>query len=235
MESLSSLHRRGRHQHHAEYRPPADQPKPPRQARWRERGDRPAASERVARQVPGITLFMQPVQDLTIEDRVSRTQYQFTLEGADDDGAARRGRAQLVAAAAAAAAARRRRHRTCRTRGCRPTSTSTATRAGAPGHHARGDRQRALQRLRPAADLHHLHAGEPVPRGAGGEARVPQRPRGAERHLRARARGGVQVPLSAVATRERAADAARREPHRPVPGGHPLVQPRARAMRSARR
>jgi multidrug efflux pump len=31
-------------------------------------------------EVAGITLFMQPVQDLTIEDRVSRTQYQFTLE-----------------------------------------------------------------------------------------------------------------------------------------------------------
>jgi multidrug efflux pump len=31
-------------------------------------------------QVPGIRLYMQPVQDLTIEDRVSRTQYQYTLE-----------------------------------------------------------------------------------------------------------------------------------------------------------
>ena len=31
----------------------------------------------------GITLYMQPVQDLTIEDRVSRTQYQFSLEGSD--------------------------------------------------------------------------------------------------------------------------------------------------------
>ncbi|HTU35085.1 MAG TPA: efflux RND transporter permease subunit, partial [Candidatus Acidoferrum sp.] len=31
-------------------------------------------------QVQGITLYMQPVQDLTIEDRVSRTQYQYTLE-----------------------------------------------------------------------------------------------------------------------------------------------------------
>ncbi len=28
--------------------------------------------------VEGITLYMQPVQDLTVEDRVSRTQYQFT-------------------------------------------------------------------------------------------------------------------------------------------------------------
>ena len=33
----------------------------------------------------GIALYMQPVQDLTIEDRVSRTQYQFTLESADPD------------------------------------------------------------------------------------------------------------------------------------------------------
>src|SRR5262249_21655001 len=33
--------------------------------------------------VSGITLFMQPVQDLTVEDRVSRTQYQYTLEAAD--------------------------------------------------------------------------------------------------------------------------------------------------------
>lgn len=33
--------------------------------------------------VSGITLFMQPVQDLTIEDKVSRTQYQFTLQDAN--------------------------------------------------------------------------------------------------------------------------------------------------------
>jgi multidrug efflux pump len=34
-------------------------------------------------QVDGITLYMQPVQDLTVEDRVSRTQYQYTLEDVD--------------------------------------------------------------------------------------------------------------------------------------------------------
>jgi multidrug efflux pump len=33
--------------------------------------------------VPGITLFMQPIQDLTVEDRVSRTQFQYSLEDAD--------------------------------------------------------------------------------------------------------------------------------------------------------
>jgi multidrug efflux pump len=35
--------------------------------------------------VEGITLYMQPVQDLTVEDRVSRTQYQYTLEDPDQN------------------------------------------------------------------------------------------------------------------------------------------------------
>ena len=48
-----------------------------------------SASEVIARLQPqldkltGIRLFMQPVQDLTIEDRVSRTQYQFSLSSPD--------------------------------------------------------------------------------------------------------------------------------------------------------
>ena len=35
--------------------------------------------------VQGITLFMQPVQDITVEDRVSRTQFQYTLEDPSAD------------------------------------------------------------------------------------------------------------------------------------------------------
>jgi multidrug efflux pump len=52
---------------------------------------RASASEVIRRlqarlvRLEGITLYMQPVQDLTIEDRVSRTQYQFTVEDADPD------------------------------------------------------------------------------------------------------------------------------------------------------
>ncbi|MBD1554301.1 efflux RND transporter permease subunit [Pseudomonas typographi] len=48
-----------------------------------------SASEVIARlqpqvdQLVGMRLFMQPVQDLTIEDRVSRTQYQFSLSSPD--------------------------------------------------------------------------------------------------------------------------------------------------------
>jgi len=34
-------------------------------------------------QVQGIQLFMEPVQNITVDDRVSRTQYQYTLEDAD--------------------------------------------------------------------------------------------------------------------------------------------------------
>ncbi|MCC7422929.1 MAG: multidrug efflux RND transporter permease subunit [Planctomycetaceae bacterium] len=34
-------------------------------------------------EVEGITLFMQPIQDLTVETRVSRTQYQYSLEDPD--------------------------------------------------------------------------------------------------------------------------------------------------------
>jgi multidrug efflux pump len=34
-------------------------------------------------QIQGITLYMQPVQDLTVEDRVSRTQFQYSMEDVD--------------------------------------------------------------------------------------------------------------------------------------------------------
>jgi multidrug efflux pump len=52
-------------------------------------GERPDASEVIRRlrrdlaAVPGIELFMQPVQDLTVDARVSRTQFLYSLEDAD--------------------------------------------------------------------------------------------------------------------------------------------------------
>jgi multidrug efflux pump len=51
---------------------------------------------KLAQQVQGITLYMQPVQDLTVEDRVSRTQYQYSMEDADAQELAKYS-AQLVA------------------------------------------------------------------------------------------------------------------------------------------
>ena len=80
---------------------------------------------RLAR-VAGIALYMQPVQDLTIEDRVSRTQYQFSVEDANPDELERLGAAAGRAAARSCRSSRTWRA-TCRTRACRPTSRSTAT------------------------------------------------------------------------------------------------------------
>jgi multidrug efflux pump len=37
------------------------------------------------KQVSGVRLYMQPVQDITVDDRVSRTQYQYTLVDPDTD------------------------------------------------------------------------------------------------------------------------------------------------------
>ncbi|MCE4557047.1 multidrug efflux RND transporter permease subunit [Pelomonas cellulosilytica] len=51
---------------------------------------RGASAAEVARRIadaasvePGIALYLQPVQDLTIEDRIAKTQYQFTLSSPD--------------------------------------------------------------------------------------------------------------------------------------------------------
>ena len=38
-----------------------------------------------AASVPGMTLYLQPVQDLSIDTRISRTQYQFTLQATNPD------------------------------------------------------------------------------------------------------------------------------------------------------
>jgi multidrug efflux pump len=54
------------------------------------RGKRNASATEVIRRLrdetadlAGVTLYMQPVQDLTLDNTISRTQYQFTLESAD--------------------------------------------------------------------------------------------------------------------------------------------------------
>lgn len=40
-------------------------------------------------QLPGITLHMQPVQNLTIDDRISRAQYQYSIAAANEDEVAK--------------------------------------------------------------------------------------------------------------------------------------------------
>ena len=229
------LHRRRRHQHDAQQRPHADQPEAARRAQARAPPRSSAACSRELAEVAGITLFLQPVQDLTVEDRVSRTQYQYTLE--DADAAELRDWApRLVERLQALPRAARRRAATSRTAGCRPTLDHR------PRHGRRGsgitpadDRRRALRRLRPAAGLDHLHPAEPVPRRPGGQARVPARPRPRCNDIYVRvASGGAGAAQRLHPDRERDR-AAGDQPPGPVPGGHPLLQPGARASRWARR
>ena len=61
----------------------------------KDRGHSISATEVIRRlqpqvaKVDGITLFMQPVQDLSVEDRVSRTEFQYSLEDVDEKELAR--------------------------------------------------------------------------------------------------------------------------------------------------
>ena len=56
----------------------------PRDQRKRSATEIIARLREATHDVPGITLFMQAVQDVQIESRVSRTQFQYTLQDADE-------------------------------------------------------------------------------------------------------------------------------------------------------
>ena len=100
--------------------------KPRRQRARDAHGDRGAAAGASSRPIPGLTVFMQPVQDIQIGTRVSRTQFQYTL--VDTDAAELAHWApRLLAKLRDAAAAARRRERPAERRPRAPSSTSTAT------------------------------------------------------------------------------------------------------------
>ena len=156
------LHRRGRQQRRAQQRPAADQPQAQGTARRHPYRAGPAA--RPGRRGAGHGALSAASAYPTIDSRVSRTQYQFTLQAtsAEDPSA---WTPKLVSAAPAAAVGR------CgqRLAGQGPAGLCQhqPRHRRAAGRHHRRHRQRALRRLRPAADLHHLHPDQPIPRGAG--------------------------------------------------------------------
>ena len=136
----------------------------------------PPPGSRSWQQVSGIELFMQPVQDLTVEDRISRTQYQYSLDAPDKalldlwvprlvDRMKQIPELRDVASdqqnnGLGLLVEHRPRHR-------RPAR-----------HHAAEHRRRALRFFRPAAGLHHLHAVQPVSRGSRSRRRNASRMRG---------------------------------------------------------
>ena len=118
--------------------------------------------------VLGITLYMQPVQDLTIDSTVSRTQYQFVLQSAkpeDFDTWVPR-----LHGAAAEGARDRRRHQRPAGQGPVALHQDRPRCRRALRHHRRIGRQRALRRFRPAHRVDRLHPVEPVSRDLRGRA-----------------------------------------------------------------
>ncbi len=122
------------------------------------------------KQVDGIELYMKPVQNITVDDRVSRTQYQYTLEDPDAERVEPVDRPAGGQDEEAAA-----------TGGCgdRPANRGPGGIAGdrsryriAAGHRAVHHRQHALRRIWAAPDQHHVHAVEPVSRDSGNRSEV---------------------------------------------------------------
>ena len=186
---------------------------------------------------------MQPVQDLTIEDRVSRTQYQFTLED--------------------------RRHRRTGRHGCRSWSTSLqplpqlrrcGQRPAEPGlaglcrhrprhrqpsgHHSRGHRQALYDAFGQRLISTIFTAGQPVPRGARSAAASSSTGRRRSttstcpcKQSRADGRSTTDAPGAATRVSRhagtavvgghasRSEHAAGDQPPRPVSGDDDLVQP----------
>ena len=182
--------------------------------------------------VEGITLFMQPVQDLTVENRVSRTQYQYTLEDADAKELAEwtpRLVAKLKELPELRDVASDQQNNGLQA--MLDIDRDTASRLGdrSPAH-----RRHAVRRLRPAPGLDHLHPAEPVPRRAGGPAGLPGESRGAEEHLRqvGIGRAGAALGLHPLRARH---GAARHQPPGPVPVGDAVLQPRPRRRARPRR
>ena len=126
-----------------------------------------------SRHVPGATLFLQAVQDVRVGGRMTNAQYQYTMQSPNLDELNAFAPRMLAPCAAAGAAGRVDRPAEPRPAGGgrhRPRRR-LASRRPRPG-----DRRRPLRRLRPAPGLDHLHGAQPVPRRAGGGARLPAEP-----------------------------------------------------------
>ena len=161
--------------------------------------------------VVGITLYMQPLQDITIDSAVSRTQYQFVVESTDNNDFA----AWIPPLDAEIGVAPR-------ARGCRQRPGATGhghrprhrPRHGRAFRHHAGDRgQRALRFVRAAHRVDDLLAVESIPR----------HPRGGPGHpaLARRAVGALPAVLHLLEQRSGAAGGDRpRQPARGASADH---------------
>ena len=119
--------------------------------------------------VPGVSLYLQPVQDLTLDASVSRTQYQFVLENPNLSAFTEwvpklltqmRKSPDLTNIAS-----------DLQEQGAGREPGDRPGKRGALRHHSGDGGQRAVRSVRAADHLDDLHAVEPVSRHHGGRAR----------------------------------------------------------------
>ncbi len=121
--------------------------------------------------IDGITLYMQPVQDLSVEDRVSRTEFQYSLEDPNADELSRYATkfvAKLETLPELADVAS-----DLQTRGLQAALNIDRQTASRLGITAQSYRSGALRRLRSTPSIHAVHTTEPIPRNSGSETRLP--------------------------------------------------------------
>ena len=105
----------------------------------------------------GITLYMQPVQDLSVDDRVSRTQFQYTLEDPNADelnswAPKMLARLQQLPDLSDVASDQQ-------TQGIQAQARGRSGHCLASRYHRLHNRSDALRCLRSASGIHHVHAG----------------------------------------------------------------------------
>ena len=131
--------------------------------------------------IQGITLYMQPAQDITIGARLNKTQFQYTMNDADA-GELNQWATTFLDKFKDHPRDRRRRHRSAQYRADARHHDQARSRLKLR-HPALHDRQHARRRLRPAHRLDHLYHPAAVPRHSGGRPQVSVRAGSAQRHL----------------------------------------------------
>ncbi len=119
--------------------------------------------------VDGITLYMQPVQDLTVDAKVSRTQFQYTLDDPNTDElniAGAEGDRRAAHPSGTARCEQRPAGQGAQGRACDRSGHRRPARDNAAEY-----RRHAVRCIRAATGVHDLHRAEPVPRRARGQAR----------------------------------------------------------------
>ena len=117
----------------------------------KDRGDRDGLDEVLARLqkeasgIPGVALYLKPVQDVTLDSRVSATEYQYSMSDVNADRALRL-RQQDDAGVARAARTGRRRQQSCRPGHRRSNSPSTGKKPAASACRSRPSTTRCTTR-----------------------------------------------------------------------------------------